>query len=382
MILHQGPRESLWRCLLLSMMAVSFVGCSSKYLKIENSEQKLKIEEYDQLVKVKELQAKKEASEAEAAHAKAEAANQKAPPVDKKNKKEIMKVKKVETVKSAPPPILEKKKGRQPELEDKENFEGRRPKVDPFRVGEKTVLKMMYFNVTAGDLVIETLPYVEVNDRKSYRFRISIKSNSLFSSFYSVDDYAETFMDFEQLVPYSYTISVKESKQLREVRSYMDWKKSKAKFWQRRVDAEGKVENKDIDWEIEPYAQNVFTAIYYLRTFNLKVGKKIQFRVADEGRNMVVSGEVVRKEVLKTDAGDLPTLVLKPTVEIKGVFQPMGEIFFWLTDDDQKQLVRIESKIKIGKVVGMLRSIERGEKLSETPPEIPGVKAAEKSLKK
>ncbi len=84
------------------------------------------------------------------------------------------------------------------------------------------------------------------------------------------------------------------------------------------------------------------------------------FRVADEGKNIVFTGEVLRREELSTKIGKLKTLVIKPTIEVDGAFKPVGDILIWLTDDDRKHVVRIESKIKIGTLVAKLKSIDKG----------------------
>ena len=76
---------------------------------------------------------------------------------------------------------------------------------------------------------------------------------------------------------------------------------------------------------------------------------------------MILNAEVIRREKISTPAGDFNTVVIKPTISLDGKFSPVGDIFVWLTDDDRKFLVRIESKLKIGKVVGVAKAIEYGK---------------------
>jgi len=285
----------------------------------------------------KRAAAKKAAAEAEAASAAKPAVVAKAPEAKKEKPAKL--------------------KAKLPPLEDSEGFDGRRPLVDPFRPGEKVTIKLSYFNMTAGEMVIEVLPFKEVNGRKSYHFKISGKSNSFFSSVYAVDDQAETFMDYETLLPYNMAVDVKETKQLRTVRSYFDWKKMKALFWEKKITKKHGVEERNLEWKIEPYSQNIFSSIFYLRTFKLTPGKTITFRMSDNKKNMVIKGHVLRRETIKTDIGEIKTVVVKPELAIDGVFKPMGDVFFWLTDDDRKFVVRIESKIKIGTIIGSLKQI-------------------------
>lgn len=249
----------------------------------------------------------------------------------------------------------------EPAIEDGAGFNGRRPIKDPFRVGEKVTLEVSYFSVVAGDMTVETRGFSEVNGRKSYHFAGTAKSTSVFAMFYAIEDWFETYVDFETLVPVSYALHVKESKQLREVRTLFDWVEHKARYFDKKINEEQKLEEKNEDWGIPSFAQNVFSAAYYLRTFDLKPGLKTQFHVAHEGKNLVATAEVVRRERISTAAGDFNTVVVKPTISLDGKFTPMGDVFIWLTDDDRKFIVRIESKIKIGKVVGVAKAIDLGK---------------------
>lgn len=249
----------------------------------------------------------------------------------------------------------------EPSIEDGSGFVGRRPAKDPFRVGEKVTMEVSYFSVVAGDMTIETRGFAEVNGRKSYRFAGTAKSTSVFAMFYAIDDWFETFVDFETLVPVSYALHVKETKQLREVRTLFDWVAHKARYFDKKINEEQKLEEKNEEWDIPSFSQNVFSVVYYLRAFDLKPGFKTQIRVAHEGKNLVLSAEAVRKEKISTAAGDFNTIVLKPTISLDGKFTPMGDVFVWLTDDDRKMIVRIESKIKIGKVVGVAKAIDLGK---------------------
>ena len=244
-------------------------------------------------------------------------------------------------------------------MEDSEGFNGRRPIVDPFRVGESITLRLSYFKVEAGRFTLSIKPMVEVNGRPSYHFHYRARSSKVFSLFYSVDDVAETYVDYETLVPHSYEIHINESKQVGETRSYFDWKKKKGYVWDKRKRSDRDLEEKKYEWDIFPFSQNVFSAAYYLRTFKLKVGKKLRVRVGHEGKNIVMTAEVIRKQKIRTRAGNFNTFVVKPTFKVDGIFKPTGENLLFLTDDDRKMIVRMESKIKIGTIVGEVEEIKR-----------------------
>ncbi len=249
---------------------------------------------------------------------------------------------------------------RQPEFEDTKGFIGRRPIKDPYRVDEKTVLAVKYFGMVAGDLTMSVDKMIEVNGRKSYSFTTSLKSNPSFAIFYEVDDVIKAFLDYQDLVPVGYTLRIRETNDVKEGRNVFDWQKLQSQSWIKEVD-EGKIKESKEDFDLLPYSQNVYTAAYYLRNFSLVPGEKLIFRVADKGKTLLFKGEVIRKETLDTPVGKLNTVIVKPQFELDGIFKPVGDIYMWLTDDERKFIVRLECKIKIGKIVAELKSLEPGQ---------------------
>ena len=326
-----------------------------------------KNDEFDQVIKietlepaVKEEETKKEVSKKQVkkkSPQKKKDKSKKAEPVKKAAKKnDNEKKSKDKKVKNE---IAKKKKLRQPRLEDDEGFDGRRPIVEPYEVGEEIIMGISYFAVEAGKFTMKVMPMVQVNGKKSYHFRYLIKSSPLFSMFYKVDDIAETFVDYETLVPYSYEIHADESKQQRETRTFFDHKKNKAIMWDKKKKPGKELEKRKKEWDILPFSHNVFSVAYYLRNFTLKVGKELKVRVGHEGKNIVMTAKVLRRETIYTDAGKFDCHVVKPKFNVEGKFKPTGENYLWLTADDNKYIVRLESKIKIGSIVGEVQKIKK-----------------------
>lgn len=250
---------------------------------------------------------------------------------------------------------------REPELEDAVGFVGRRPVQDPFRVGEEVVHDVHYFKVSAGELRLKVEPFAMVNNRKSYTFSAEIRTSSLFSTFYSVEDRVETLVDYEDLVPRVFQLHVKESGQLREAKMLFDVDKNMATFWEKKVTKEDGEKEKKETWEILPFTQNVYSAIFYLRNFKWETGKEYSFRVANDSENLVFSGKALRRETLNTKIGPMKAIVVQPNITLKGKFKPIGDNFIWLSDDDRKYILRIESKIKIGTLISEVVSINPGK---------------------
>lgn len=251
---------------------------------------------------------------------------------------------------------------RQPEIEDAEGFaEGsRRPMVDPFTVGEVVVHDVSYFKVSAGELRLQVKPFAYVNGRKSYNFVTAIKTVGVFSNFYSVDDWVETLVDFEHMTPSVFEMHVKETNQLRETKMLIDQQSHLAKFWERKVTRkDGSVEEKKYEWEVMPFAQNVFSIFYYMRAFKWETGKEYSFPIAHEEENIIFKGTAIRREVLDTKLGPMKAIVIKPEITLKGNLKPIGDNYIWISDDEHKYILRIESKIKIGTLVSQVIEIKK-----------------------
>lgn len=331
-------------------MAVGIFGCSSHFLKVEEGQiQQIKDnKEYSDVVKVEVV-------------ATPTPAPKKTVQIEKKTAKVRPKKKKKQQRKVENAKAKQQTKKHLPELEDSEGFDGRRPIKDPFRIGEKVSLKVSYFGVEAGELVFEVAPPVKVNGNFSYHFKSHIKSTSVFSMVYKVDDWSETYVDYETLLPFTYEIHIKESKQVGEIKGFFDHKKKESSFWERNV-KEGKgLKTTKYKFDIKAYSQNVVSSLFYLRTFTYKPGKKIKYRVADRKENLEVSIDTLRREEIEIEAGKFKTIVIQPQFKAKGIFKPVGDIYFWLTDDDRKKIVKFEMKIKIGTIVGEATKVLPGE---------------------
>lgn len=348
----------LKKLLIYTTVFFMLLGCSGKILQHEKAEQLQQNEEFEQKVKIVEVPAAGATkTDGEAATAPDVKAVQKKATEKKKKRGKQNKSKANEVTE----PLSTK---HEPDLEDSEGFVGRRPVVDPFRVGEEIVHKVYYntflMDLSAGTLSMKVEPFVEVNGRKSYQFGIEVQSSSWFSSTYSVEDKITTLMDYELQIPRVFTMHVKETKQLREVRSFFDFEQMKAIYWEKKVTPKSGIEEKKLQWEILPFSQNVFSAIFYLRNFKWDLNKEYSFRVADDEENLVFRGKAIAKETLKTELGPMAAIKIKPEFMVKGAFKPVGDIYIWVSDDERKYVLRIAAKIKIGTLVSEITSLRPG----------------------
>lgn len=369
-----------WNRVLVLLLSVMVMGACSSLMKYEKADELKKNEEFEQavtIVKPSETPTPEVAGTPAATPAPSVAPTPVATPAKTKagkGKKSTAVISSAE--KKAPALKAPAKKGkgaaaaavavpevtvRQPELEDSEGFQGRRPIVDPFRPGEEVVHDVHYFKVSAGELRLKVEPFSMVNNRKSYTYAIEIKTIGLFSNFYAVDDRVETFVDYEDMVPRVFQLHVKESGQIKEAKMFFDHNKGQATYWEKKVTKEDGEKEKKLQWDILPYSQNVYSAVYYMRNFKWEIGKEYSYRVTNDEENLVFSGKALRREVLQTKLGPMKAIVIQPNIVLKGKFKPIGENLIWLSDDDRRYILRIEAKIKIGTLISEVVSINPGK---------------------
>jgi len=239
-------------------------------------------------------------------------------------------------------------------------YPNRRPKKDPIRIGDKAVYSISYLGVKAGEFTMRTLPFKQINGRRVYHIQGEALSSKVFSVFYSLKDTIETFIDYESMSPHRFHVVLDESKQKRNSLELYDSEKGRSFFWNRwNHHKKGYVEIKDF-FPMQAFSQDSLSSLFYLRTLDLPDGGVVTFPVMSEGQNWDAVVTVVRRETIDTPMGPMRAIVLKPETKYQGILKKQGDSFIWLSDDDRRWLLRLEAKVKIGTVVGEIRSLESG----------------------
>ena len=239
-------------------------------------------------------------------------------------------------------------------------FPSRRPEKDPIWVNEKHVFDITYFGVQGGEFTLEVLPYKTIDNRKVYHIRGSAVSSPLFSLFYRLNDTVESFLDYDSLFSHRLHIVLDESKQTRDSLELYDQVKRQTFYWNRWNHwKNGFVEVKEFA-PIAPLSQDTLSALFFLRTRPLPDEAVFTIPIVSEGKSWEAVITVVRRETINTPMGKLPTVVVKPEMKFQGILKKQGDSFIWLTDDDRRIVVKLEAKVKIGTVIGVLKKLEPG----------------------
>lgn len=214
-------------------------------------------------------------------------------------------------------------------------------------VPEKLVFDLTWTGLKAGTSTLET-----VNDRGHTKIISTARSADWVSLFYTVDDRVESLLRNEQTVssiclPENYRIKLREGRHRRDKELIFDHAKSQVTF----IDHLG---NKKKNYKIDGKTFDPLTSFYYVRTLKLEVGKSVYVDVFDSKKLWNVEVRVLRREKIKTKLGEFDTVVIKPLMKSEGIFNKKGDVYIWLTDDEKRIPVKLESKVAIGSVTATL----------------------------
>lgn len=228
----------------------------------------------------------------------------------------------------------------------------------PFEIGEQLVMDLSWTALPAGRALIEVRNGPEFNGRETFHLWGNILSSKIVDTIYHVDNTIESFVDKQGVIPYKFLLHMVESKQLKETRVSFDHPNKKAFYWVKRISE--RWGNQDIDRgdELTPSARDMFSALYYARTVNYEMGKKVSFAIYENGQNWNVELVPMAKELIRSGVGAFQCIKIAVTVKLNNVLAPTGDLFLWVSDDSKKYPVKFDAKIKIGSMHGNLTSIK------------------------
>jgi len=221
----------------------------------------------------------------------------------------------------------------------------RKIKNSAFDVGERLVFDVSYGFITAGEAVMHVAAFDTIAGRKTYRIQFTVNSLPSFSWIYKVEDRYLTFIDLESIAPLRFEQHIQEGSYKRDFTAEFDQLNHIART------SEGQ-------YPIPEYVHDIMSAFYYVRTVDfsgLKTGDTIKMYnfYKDTSHDLVV--RLLGRQDLEVGAGTFRSLVVEPLVKEGGLFKSEGRIVIWLTDDDLKIPIRVNTKVIIGSIDVELR---------------------------
>ncbi|MEW6051081.1 MAG: DUF3108 domain-containing protein [Candidatus Zixiibacteriota bacterium] len=217
-----------------------------------------------------------------------------------------------------------------------------------FGVGERMTFDINYGFINAGSASLEVAKLIEYQGRPCYQVVSRAQSNSFFSSFYRVEDRVESIVDAVGVYSWRFEKNLREGN-YRADRMYAFDQINRAVHYEKDT------------LPVEPYVQDALSALYFVRTQPLEVGKSIFVDNFVDGKKYRMEVRVLKKERIKVAAGSFDCIVVEPLTQSVGVFKNEGTLTVWLTDDRLRMPVLMKSKILVGSVSAELTDYHLGD---------------------
>lgn len=222
----------------------------------------------------------------------------------------------------------------------------------PFGPGEQLTYELRWLFIPAGQAKLEVLPITTFNGERAYHFLLTVRSNAFIDNFYKVRDKVEAWVDLNLAQSLHYRKNQQEGSTRRMVDVFFDWQRQLAKY---ETPHESRKPIPIPKGTLDP-----LSVLFYARCFDLSPAQKLRRPVTDGKKCVLGKGAVIRKQKIKLSNGRLyDTLLMEPQMEhIGGVFRksPGAKIKIWLSDDDRRIPVKVESAVSVGHFTGELIS--------------------------
>ena len=224
----------------------------------------------------------------------------------------------------------------------------------PFGVGESLKFSIQYGPIKAGTAVLAVEGVERVGERDCYRLASTAQSHAIFSAFYKVRDRVVSFVDVQKLLTRRTTKSLNEK----------DYHVEQAIDWDQEMGRLAYEDGSTI--EFMPGARDVLGALYYVRTLPLEVGASIPVPAHDNKKSYPLVINVLAAERIDTPVGRFDCLVVEPKLLSDGLFRRSGSLKVWVTNDEERLPVMMQSAVKVGAISAILVELKRGDRAA--PP--------------
>lgn len=238
-----------------------------------------------------------------------------------------------------------------------------KPAQVPWGPGERFNYKVKwgFFTLGGGSLSVEGVD--QIRGVPSYRIKMRMKGGRLGLN---VDDDFSSWLGVEDLASRRFIQDIDEVnyERLREFEIFPE----QQRWEQRNIEPDAdEATNAEIDDEgptTNGAPLDEISFLYWVRTLDLEVGQTYTYTnyFKDKGNPVVL--QVLRTETIEVPAGEFETIVIRPIIQTKGMFSEDGEAEVFFTNDEQRILVRLETKLSIGNLSLHLESAEMGRRLA------------------
>ncbi len=217
-------------------------------------------------------------------------------------------------------------------------------------VGERLEFRLRWGVIPAADAWLEVLP---TDDPNQIMFRASAKTLAYVGMIYPVKEVIESTVGLPGARVYRYTKTGRQGREKhRDQEVIFDLVSGTAQY-RRNEDLREPI-------EVPSDVQDPLSCFYVFRSLPVPEDGTVALSVSDGKK--VVHGVVklIGKETIQTPAGVFETAIIEPELEgLGGIFKksPGARILIWITDDEKRMPVKMQSQVSIGHFTALLTKV-------------------------
>jgi hypothetical protein len=212
-----------------------------------------------------------------------------------------------------------------------------------FKSGEWLRYKMSYSGFLRAGTAILELSEKDFNGKKVFYTKGTGWTSGAVKWFFKVEDRYESYFDKDTIQPYLFKRKINEGGYKKHRITSFNHKSNKAYVQDFTLQKDTSV--------VFSKVQDMLSAFYYLRNYNVKNMKKGE----EIGIDMFMDSQVypfklrfLGREILKTKFGTLKTMIFRPLVQSGRIFKAQESVTLWITDDANKIPVKLSADLSVG----------------------------------
>lgn len=206
-----------------------------------------------------------------------------------------------------------------------------------FKNKENLKFKITYFGITAG--------YAEMNAKvqdDDLKLELKTWTTALVRAIYTLNLNFLSIVNPDTLIN-SYTLEDSEEK---GTLRFIEQKFKNDKLYYKYIRNKKLVDSKTVDNVIPAY--DVLSAFYISRKLPLSENIVFSAPAYYKSRQEVILIKMIGKKTIKTEWGKMECLVVMPVMKFRGLFTNTGNIIIYLSNDEHRVPVLMESELAVG----------------------------------
>ncbi len=230
----------------------------------------------------------------------------------------------------------------------------------PFSAGERLTFLIGWSIFDVGEAVL-TVDEAEVDGEEAFLFTLKVRTNSFADRIYRVRNHTQSWVDRKVMTTLHYHNDQNEGSRERDITYDFEWEGAAGTVrYRNRTDRENPGFREPV--EVIRGTFDPMGITFFIRTLDYKVGDRIYVPTTNGRERMVAEVDVVERVERRFRLGRQSAIVLRPDIEdVGGVFRRSDNatVTFYMSDDDRRLPLRMESSVTVGSFWAELVKVER-----------------------